>query len=199
MGRTLRDCHTVPRDRLNVRFIPTIIEGAYFVEADRVTDPRGGFQRTYCRDAFREAGLTFAPVQCGLSTNPVRATLRGLHYQRAPHQEAKLVHCVSGSVFDVAVDLRRSSRSFGKAVATTLSEFGTHLFYIPRGCAHGFLTLERDSSVAYFIDSAFEAHAGAGVRWNDPAFAIAWPAAPDLISARDAAYPDFDLAVEGLP
>lgn len=181
-----------------MRFLPTAIEGAWFVETDIASDARGGFARTWCRDAFAEAGIAFDPVQSSLSTNPARGTLRGLHYQRAPHEEAKLVQCVAGSMFDVAVDLRRGSPSFGKAAWTTLSAGGTRLFYIPRGCAHGFLTLAPDTGISYLIDTAFVPEAAAGVRWNDPAFGIDWPEAPALMSDRDAAYRDFDAARDGL-
>jgi dTDP-4-dehydrorhamnose 3,5-epimerase len=175
-----------------MRFVPTAIEGAWFVETDMSSDIRGSFTRSWCRDAFREAGIAFDPVQCSLSANPARGTLRGLHYQRPPHLEPKLILCVAGSMFDVAVDLRRSSPSFGKSVGTTLAAGAPRLFYIPAGCAHGFLTLAPETSAFYFIGGAFAADAGAGVRWNDRAFAIDWPEAPALMSDRDANYPDFD-------
>ena len=182
-----------------MHFVPTAIEGAYFIEMAPHVDHRGTFSRVYCRDALRRIGVAFDPVQCNLSSNPAEGTLRGLHYQLPPHQEAKLVLCVSGSVFDVAVDLRRSSASFGKAVGTTLAERGPRLFYIPEGCAHGFLTLEADSTIFYFVGAAFEPAAGAGIRWNDPAFDIVWPGMPKVISERDAHYPDFDADTDGLP
>ena len=181
-----------------MRFLPTAIDGAWFVETEPRTDPRGGFARTWCREAFAEAGIAFDPVQSSLSTNPARGTLRGLHYQRPPHEEAKLVLCVSGSMFDVAVDLRRSSPSFGKSAGTMLSAGGPRLFYIPKGCAHGFVTLAPNTGILYLIDGAFVPEAAAGVRWNDPAFGIDWPEAPALMSDRDAAFPDFDPARDGL-
>lgn len=182
-----------------MRFVPTAIEGAWLIETDPAGDARGAFSRSYCREAFREAGIAFDPVQCSLSTNPARGTLRGMHYQHPPHLEAKLVLCAAGSIFDVALDLRRGSRTFGKAVGTHLSGDGARLFYIPEGCAHGFLTLEPDSSVFYLIGTAFQDGQGAGVRWDDPAFAIEWPEAPVLMSDRDASYPDFDPGTGGVP
>jgi dTDP-4-dehydrorhamnose 3,5-epimerase len=181
-----------------MRFVPTAIEGAWLIEADPASDARGTFTRTWCRELFAGAGIDFDPAQCSLSANPVRGTLRGLHYQRPPYPEAKLVLCVAGSMFDVAVDLRRGSPSFGTSVATTLPGDGSRLFYIPEGCAHGFLTREPDTKVFYFISGAFAADAAAGVRWNDPAFGIDWPEAPALMSDRDAAYPDFDPDRDGV-
>jgi dTDP-4-dehydrorhamnose 3,5-epimerase len=122
-----------------------------------------------------------------------------MHFQHPPHGEAKLVLCVAGAVFDVAIDLRRSSPSFGKVVATDLPSAGTRMFFIPSGCAHGFLTLEPASAVFYFIDVPFTPGAGGGVRWNDRAFPIDWPAKPQLLSDRDAGYPDFDLNRDAIP
>jgi dTDP-4-dehydrorhamnose 3,5-epimerase len=182
-----------------MKFLPTAIDGAFFVETERMGDARGGFARTYCRDAFREAGLDFEPAQCSISTNPVAGTLRGMHFQRAPHGEAKLVCCVSGAIFDVAIDLRSASPTFGKAVSTTLCATDTRMLFIPPGLAHGFLTLEPMSSVHYMIDVPFRPGAGAGVRWNDPAFAIEWPAEPRLMSERDGSYPDFDASIQVQP
>ena len=123
---------------------------------------------------------------------PKAGTLRGLHFQAPPHEEAKLIQCVRGRVFDVAVDLRRHAPSFRRSVCTELSADGNRLFLIPKGCAHGFLTLEDNSDILYYMGDAFVPGVGQGVRWNDPAFEIPWPAAPRLISERDAAYPDFD-------
>ena len=175
-----------------MRLVPAGIEGAWFVELTPHCDERGAFARTWCRDTFREAGIEFEPAQCNISRNPRRGTLRGMHYQRWPHGESKLVQCVRGRIYDVAIDLRPDSATFGRAVGTELSGDGDRLFFIPEGCAHGFLTLEPDSDVFYYMGSSFVADAAEGVRWDDPSFAIEWPARPVLISARDAAYPDFD-------
>lgn len=174
-----------------MRMVPTAIDGAFFVELDAHSDERGAFARTYCADAFRDFGIPFEPIQCNISRNPGRGTLRGLHLQRPPHEEAKLVQCVRGRVFDVAVDLRRSSTTFQAAVGVELAADGDRLFYIPEGCAHGFLTLEPDSDVFYYMGSPYVPGAATGVRWDDPAFGIAWPERPRLISDRDAGYPDF--------
>ena len=174
-----------------MRLIESDVTGAFVVELALHHDERGAFARTYCRKAFAEAGIDFVPLQCNISRNPRAGTLRGMHYQMAPHGEAKLVQCVRGRIFDVAVDLRSDSPSFGNWAGLELSADGDQLFYIPSGCAHGFLTLEPETDVLYYMGAPFVPGAGAGVRWDDPAFAVAWPAKPLVISERDATYPDF--------
>lgn len=178
-----------------MRFAPTAIEGAFAVELELHQDERGAFARTYCDDEFAAAGIPMRIVQTSLSRNAKAGTLRGMHYQAPSHQEAKLVQCVRGRIFDVAIDLRPSSPTFRRAQAFELAADGGRLFFIPAGCAHGFLTLEDASDVVYGMDTAFVPNVGLGVRWNDPAFGVDWPMAPRVISSRDASYPDFqDLA-----
>ncbi len=172
-----------------MRFEEASVAGAFIVHLEAHRDDRGSFARTYCGGEFQGAGIDFAPVQCNLSRNPRAGTLRGMHFQRPPHEEAKLVQCVKGRVFDAVVDLRRGSPSFGKASWTELSDANDRMFYIPPGCAHGFLTLEPHSDLIYYMGSSFVAGAGEGLRWDDPELGIPWPAAPDLISERDAGYP----------
>lgn len=174
-----------------MRFLATDIAGVVIVEAEPHTDDRGGFARLHCPQAFAAAGIPFAPAQTSLSTNPARHTLRGLHLQRHPHAETKLVRAVRGRVFDVAVDLRPDSPTHRHWTATELSATNLRGLFIPEGVAHGFLTLEPDSDVLYQIAPAYAPGHAAGVRWNDPAFGIAWPAAPALLSPTDAAYPDY--------
>lgn len=174
-----------------MRFQPTKIAGAFFIELDLRTDDRGSFARTFCDQLFDQAGIDMRVVQANISRNPKARTLRGMHYQAPPHQEAKLVQCVRGRVFDVALDLRNESPSFGLCVCTELSADGSRLFYIPRGCAHGFLTLEDNSDLVYYMADAFVAGAERGVRWDDPAFKIPWPGVPLLMSDRDASYSDY--------
>ncbi len=174
-----------------MEFTPTAIAGAYLVTMQPITDDRGSFARSFCTAEFAAAGIDFTPVQMNLSRNPQVHTLRGLHTQADPYGEAKLVQCGRGRIFDVAVDLRRTSPSFGAHVGVTLAAGGNDLFFIPAGCAHGFLTLEADSDVLYYMGTAFVPGVGLGVRWDDPAFGIAWPAVPKLMSARDAGYADF--------
>jgi dTDP-4-dehydrorhamnose 3,5-epimerase len=174
-----------------VRFEPTAIVGAFFIELDVHQDERGWFARTFCEQAFAHAGINLRVVQTNVSSNPTAETLRGMHYQAPPHEEPKLIQCVRGRVFDVAIDLRLNAPSYRRCVCTELSADENRLFFIPPGCAHGFLTLEDNSDVFYYMGAAFVPDSGRGVRWNDPAFNIPWPMPPRLISARDAAYRDF--------
>jgi dTDP-4-dehydrorhamnose 3,5-epimerase len=174
-----------------MRFVETEIPGVLAVEIEPRTDERGMFARLQCPDEFAAAGHPFEPAQTSLSRNPIRGTLRGLHYQPAPHAETKLVRCVRGAVFDVAVDLRPGSPTHGRWTAVELTADNCRALLIPEGVAHGFLTLEGDTDVLYQISPAFQPGHEAGVRWDDPAFGIAWPFPPVLISNRDAAYPDY--------
>jgi len=174
-----------------MRFVPTEIAGVVRVEAEPHEDERGGFARLQCPDEFAAAGVAFAPVQTSVSRNPTAGTLRGLHHQPAPHAETKLVRVARGRVFDVAVDLRPGSPTHRRWTAAELSADNLVGLFIPEGVAHGFLTLEPDSDVLYQIAPAYQPGHEAGVRWDDPAFAIAWPAPPQLISPRDAGYPDY--------
>jgi dTDP-4-dehydrorhamnose 3,5-epimerase len=180
-----------------LRFQPTEIDGAFFIELDTHVDERGLFARTFCEEVFAKAGAPMRAVQANISRNPKMGTLRGMHFQKPPHEEIKLIQCVRGRVFDVALDLRRDRPSFGRSVGTELSADGNRLFLIPKGCAHGFLTLEDNSDLLYYMGDAFVSGAGQGLRWNDPAFKIPWPAAPRLISERDATYPDYDPSRHG--
>jgi len=175
-----------------MRFAATDIAGVVIVEAEPHTDDRGYFARLHCPEEFAAAGLPFAPVQTSLSTNPAAGTLRGLHFQKAPFAETKLVRCVRGRVFDVAVDLRPDSPTHRRWTATELSAVNLRALFIPEGIAHGFLTLEPDSDVLYQIAPVHTPGHAAGVRWNDPAFGVAWPMAPKLMSPTDAELPDYD-------
>lgn len=175
-----------------MRFLATEIAGVVIVGAEPHLDVRGGFARLHCPEAFAGAGIPFAPVQTSLSTNPRLGTLRGLHFQKAPHAETKLVRAVRGRIFDVAVDLRPESPTHCHWVGVELSAANQQALFIPEGVAHGFLTLEPDSDVLYQIAPAYTSGYAAGVRWNDPAFGIAWPATPSLMSPADTAYPNYD-------
>ena len=173
-----------------MRFSPTSLPGLVVVDVEPRADARGSFARLQCPDEFAAAGHPFAPVQTSLSRNPAAGTLRGLHYQSDPFAETKLVRAVRGRIFDVAVDLRPDSPTFRSWHGEELSADNARALLIPPGLAHGFLTLEPDTDVLYQISPAFSPGHEAGVRWNDPAFSIAWPAVPRLISERDATYPD---------
>jgi dTDP-4-dehydrorhamnose 3,5-epimerase len=176
-----------------VRFVETELEGVFVVELEEHVDERGSFARTWCRDEMAAAGLTSELAQCSLSRNRVAGTLRGLHFQRAPHEEAKLVRCTRGAIFDVAVDLRPGSPTRGRWVGVELNPDDGSALYVPEGCAHGFQTLLDDTDVAYMISTPYAPEASAGVRWDDPLIAIDWPevAAVRTISERDRSLPSY--------
>ena len=173
-----------------MRFSTTGIAGVVRVEVEPSTDDRGSFARLHCPDEFAAAGHAFTPAQTSLSRNTRAFTLRGLHYEAAPHEEAKLVRVTRGRIFDVAVDLRPDSATYRQWTGAELSAENGAALLIGPGLAHGFLTLEDDTDVLYQIDRIFEPGHGLGARWNDPAFGIGWPAKPRVISERDATYPD---------
>jgi dTDP-4-dehydrorhamnose 3,5-epimerase len=174
-----------------MRFSPTAVDGVKLIDLDTAEDERGFFARTFCEEELARAGIALTARQLNLSYNRDAFTLRGLHYQAAPHAEAKIVHCVRGRIYDVALDLRPASSTYLRWTAAELSPQARRMLYIPEGCAHGFLTLEPDSDIIYVMGTVFVAEAARGARWNDPAFGIDWPAAPRVISERDAGYPDF--------
>lgn len=174
-----------------MRSAPTKLSGVMIVEAEPHEDARGGFARLYCPNEFRAAGIDFAPCQINLSRNHARHTLRGMHYQDAPYAEAKLVRVTRGRAFDVAVDLRAGSATRGQWTAVELDAARMNAVFVPEGFAHGFLTLEPETDVLYQMGRIYEPGHAKGVRWNDPAFAIRWPAAPAVIDPRDAGYPDW--------
>lgn len=172
-------------------FKKTGIDGVAEIQMERKTDERGFFARTWCRHEFEQAGLNPDLAQCSISYNPHKHTLRGMHYQMAPYDEAKLVRCTRRAIYDVVVDLRPQSSTFKQWVGVTLTAEDRNMMYIPEGCAHGFLTLEDDCEVFYQMSQFYCADAARGVRWDDPAFGITWPAQPQLISERDRTYPEF--------
>jgi dTDP-4-dehydrorhamnose 3,5-epimerase len=174
-----------------MRFEATAIAGAFTVHMEPTFDARGSFARSFCTAEFASAGIPFTVHQTNLSRNPARHTLRGLHGQAPPHGEPKLVQCARGTIFDVAVDLRPASPTYLRHHAVTLDADANTLFHIPPGCLHGFLTLTDNADVLYLMGAPFVPGTAIGARWNDPAFAIDWPATPRLISDRDAGYPDF--------
>lgn len=159
------------------------------VRPQRHADERGHFARTWDPAEFDEHGLVAEVAQCSTSFSARKGTLRGMHYQAAPHAEAKLVRCTRGAIWDVCLDLRPGSATYRQWHAETLSEDNGLALYLPEGCAHGHLTLEPESEVFYMISAPYVAEAGRGVRWDDPAFGIAWPFDPLVIHERDATYP----------
>lgn len=177
---------------------PTAIPDCFVVDAPRHEDARGHFQRAWDRDAFAAAGLGGDWVQSSLSHNHARHTLRGMHFQAAPHAEGKLVRCVHGALWDVCVDLRPASPTFRRWHGEPLSAANGRALYVPPGCAHGFLTREPETTILYYMGSRFVPGADRGIRWDDPELAIPWPAPPAVISERDATYPLFADVTSGL-
>ena len=167
--------------------------GAYVVELDRFTDERGFFARAYCAEEFAARGLGPELRQCSVSYNAHQGTLRGLHYQDAPHEEHKLVRCTAGAVCDVIVDIRSASPTYRQWFSAELSADNRRSVFIPPGFAHGFVSLTDHAEVYYMISVAHAPQFSRGLRWNDPAFGIAWPLLPTVICARDAAYPLLDV------
>jgi dTDP-4-dehydrorhamnose 3,5-epimerase len=165
------------------------IVGCYLVTPERHDDDRGFFARTYCQEEFTAKGLAPNMAQCSVSFNIHKHTLRGMHYQATPHAEAKLVRCTAGSIYDVVLDIRNSSTSYGRWIAAQLTAENHNALYIPEGCAHGFLTLVPNSEVYYQMSVPFEPAAGRGIRFDDPVFAIEWPTLDVVISQRDRDYP----------
>lgn len=174
-----------------MHFQPTSIAGAYLVGTTAHVDERGAFYRTWCAEAFAEAGLDPHIEQGSLSHNPKRGTLRGMHWQAPPHGEAKLVRCVSGAVYDCIIDLRPESDTYKQWYGVELTAANHLGLFIPPAVAHGFLTLADETTVLYQMNAPYVAGAARGVRWNDPAFGIRWPFEPLVISPRDSDYPDF--------
>ena len=170
------------------------IKDAWHIELERRADDRGFFARTWCAQEFAAHGVESPMVQASLSRNPIAGTLRGLHYARPPAREGKLVCCTRGRIYDVLVDLRTDSASFGQHVAITLSEDDGNALYVPPGVAHGFQTLVDECTVHYMMTETYQPGLASGVRYNDPAFKIDWPLPVSRMSAADRAFPDFDVA-----
>ncbi len=170
-------------------FTETRIAGAWIVDITAIPDDRGFFAMTWQPGEFHARGLDSSLAQCNLSWNHKRGTLRGMHYQRAPHAQAKLVRCTRGAVHDVIIDLRPGSPTFREWVGVDLNQDNRRMLYIPGGLAHGYITMSDEAEVFYQASTPWEPKAEGGVRWDDPAFAVVWPAAPVVISERDATWP----------
>lgn len=176
-----------------MKITQTPIEGLNIIDLDTHRDTRGAFTRMFCAQSFDDLGLPSQLVQWNLSQNPHRGTLRGLHWQDASAPEDKLIHCIAGEIWDVAVDMRAGSATYGHHVGITLSAGSARAFQVPAGCAHGFITRAPDTQVLYGVSGAYTPQAERGARWNDPALAIDWPEAPTVISDKDAAWGDLTL------
>ena len=174
-----------------MKFLPTSIDGAYLIEWEPFDDERGYFARTRSDEEFGALGLDNNLSECSVSFNASRGTLRGMHYQVAPHQEIKLVTCIGGLIFDALVDVRPDSPTYLHSVSAEVSLANRHMLYVPAGVAHGFISLEDNSYVHYQISGTYAPEAARGVRWNDPQFSIAWPIQPLVISDQDRDYEDY--------
>jgi dTDP-4-dehydrorhamnose 3,5-epimerase len=174
-----------------LKFIETKLKGAFVVELERLEDERGFFARSWCEREAAAYGLHSKWVQCNISFNKQKATLRGMHYQSAPFDEAKLVRCTRGAIYDVFIDLRPDSSTFKRWMAVELSAENRRMLFIPEGFAHGFLTLDDNSEIFYQMSQFYAPAYARGVRWNDPAFAIEWPMDVRVISDKDRNYADF--------
>lgn len=176
-----------------MRITETKLKGAVLVEVERFEDERGFFARTWSQREFAAHGLNPRLVECNISFNKKKGTLRGMHYQAAPHGQAKLVRCTAGAIYDVIIDLRRESPTFKQWVAVELTAHNRLMLYIPEEFAHGFQTLSDDTEVLYQMSEFYAPESARGVRWDDPAFGIEWPPDERTIIARDQQYPDFTL------
>ena len=172
-------------------FTETKLKGAFLVEPELMKDERGFFARSFCENEFKEHGLKSRVLQCNLSFNGAKGTLRGMHYQISPFAEAKLVSCTRGAVYDVIIDLRPDSSTYCQWFAAELTAENYRMLYIPEGFAHGFQTLTENTMVFYQMYEFYHPEAARGVRWDDPTFAIKWPLTARNITKKDRTYPDF--------
>lgn len=175
-----------------MRFSETSLNGAFVIDLELIEDERGFFARTWCKEAFEEQGLNTGLSQISISFNARRGTLRGIHYQVKPHEEAKIVRCTSGSIYDLIADLRPDSPTFKRWIAVNLTSTNRKMLYVPEGCAHGFQTLEDNTEVLYLITEFYRPEAARGIRWDDPAFQFEWPIAERIMSERDRGFSDFN-------
>jgi dTDP-4-dehydrorhamnose 3,5-epimerase len=172
-----------------MRFTPTSLRDAVLIDLEKRADPRGWFARTFCEAEFAAQGLATRFVQANASANPMAGTLRGMHFQHAPHAEVKVVRCTRGAIFDAIIDLRPGSPTFRRWEGFELTAENGRMLYVPEGFAHGYLTLEDASEVAYLVSHPYTPGAEGGLRYDDPAFGVAWPRAVAAISDKDAAWP----------
>lgn len=177
-----------------MKFTETKLKGAYIIEPEFITDKRGFFTRTWCKEQFATQGLFSNIVQCNLSYNEKKGTIRGMHYQRDPHAECKVVQCNQGAIYDVIIDLREKSPTYLQYLGTELSDVNKKALYIPKGFAHGFQTITDDTEVYYQMSAYYHPESAAAIRYDDPLFQIKWPITEDIIlSEKDQSYEDYIL------
>ncbi len=175
-------------------FTPTPLPGAYLIDLEKKGDDRGFFARAFCANEFSQYNLVGHFCQVNNSLSAQKGTLRGMHYQLAPKAETKVVRCIRGSLYDMILDLRQGTTTFGHSFGAELSAENRRMMYVPKGFAHGFLTLVNDTETIYFVDEFYSPEQERGIRYNDPKFKLQWPAAPTVISDKDKSQPDFDPA-----
>lgn len=173
-------------------FTKTKLEGAYIIDIEKREDDRGFFARTFCVDEFEEHGIENKFVQANMSFNNKKGTLRGMHFQKSPYEEDKLVRCTKGALFDVIIDLRKDSPTYKQWIGVELTEESRRALFVPKGFAHGYITLEDNTEINYMVTQVYTPNADTGVRYNDPVFAIEWPIEPVIISEKDANHPNFE-------
>lgn len=188
MGRQIRRAGS-SGEGYRLKFVETPLAGLYLIEIEPFNDDRGSFARAFCGREFHAHGLEPTVAQCNISFNEKAGTLRGLHFQASPHEEAKLVRCTCGAIYDVAVDIRANSCTYLKWYATELTSESRRMMFIPRGFAHGFQTLVDGSEVFYLMSEFYHAESAHGLRWDDPMLGISWPIANQIMSDKDRRYP----------
>ena len=174
-------------------FTPTPLAGALIITPEKIVDERGFFARIFCRREFEARGLNPNLVQCNISFNKKKGTLRGMHYQLAPHAEVKLVRCTAGAIYDVIIDLRSESITYKQWYAAELTAENHKMLYVPEGFAHGYETLTDNTEVTYQVSEFYSPESERGIRWNDQAFSIVWPVPVSEISDKDAAHQDWEI------
>ena len=179
-----------------MKFTQTKLKGAYTIDVEKREDERGFFARTFCANEFSEQNLENRFVQANMSFNYKKGTLRGMHFQKAPYQEDKLVRCTKGSLYDVIIDLRPESETFKQWIGVELTEENRRALFVPKGFAHGFITLEDNTEINYLVTQFYTPAADSGVRYNDPVFNITWPVEITSVSEKDKNHPDFEGGIE---
>jgi len=181
-----------------MKFEETPLKGAYRIDLEKREDERGFFSRLYCKKEFSELNLTTSFVQINNSFNLDKGTLRGMHYQLSPDAEVKMIRCLKGSIFDMALDLRPDSSTYGKSFGLELNDHNRTMFYIPEGFAHGFITLEESTEIIYFSSSFYSPDSERGIKFDDKSFNWNWPLQPSVVSDKDKSWPDFDREYHGI-
>lgn len=175
-----------------MKFTQTKIKGVYVIEPEPRVDARGYFARVFAKEELKKVGISFSIVHINRSLSKDKGVIRGLHFQRKPYEEDKIIQCLEGKIFDVAVDIRKNSKTYGQWVGEVIDPESKKMILIPKGCAHGFQTLERNSLVEYFVTEYYSPKCEQGIRYNDPVFDINWPIKSAIVSEKDGNWPDFN-------